>query len=126
MGFNAELFGVETDVVTPNIDALARAGTIFKQAYVAHPFCGPSRMALLAGRMPHTYGGQKNLPDVSKNLEDYNSKGIPENETLMSTALKKAGYATACIGKWHVGTSKPFHPNNRGFDEFYGFVGGGH
>ena len=47
VGFNAELFGVETDVVTPNIDALAKSGTIFKQAYVAHPFCGPSRMALL-------------------------------------------------------------------------------
>ncbi len=126
VGFNAELFGVETDVVTPNIDALARGGTIFKQAYVAHPFCGPSRMALLSGRMPHTYGGQKNLPDVAKQLENYNDLGIPENETLMSTVLKDAGYATACIGKWHIGSSKPFHPNARGFDEFYGFVGGGH
>ncbi|MDF1739654.1 MAG: sulfatase-like hydrolase/transferase [Verrucomicrobiales bacterium] len=126
VGFNAELFGVETDVVTPHIDALAKGGTIFKQAYVAHPFCGPSRMALLSGRMPHSYGGQKNLPDVSKNLENYNDLGIPENETLMSTVLKDGGYATACIGKWHVGSSKPFHPNTRGFDEFYGFVGGGH
>ena len=126
VGFNAKLFGVETDVVTPNIDALAKAGTIFKQAYVSHPFCGPSRMALLTGRMPHIYGGQKNLPDVAKNLEDYNSKGIPKNETLISTVLKNSGYATACVGKWHVGSSKPFHPNTRGFDEFYGFVGGGH
>ena len=126
VGFNAELFGVETDVVTPNIDALARQGTIFKQAYVAHPFCGPSRMALLSGRMPHCYSGQKNLPDVAKNLEDYNEKGIPENETLMSTVLQDSGYATSCIGKWHVGSSKSFHPNTRGFEEFYGFVGGGH
>ncbi len=126
VGFNAELFGAKTDVVTPNIDALARAGTIFKQAYVAHPFCGPSRMALLSGRMPHTYGGQKNLPDEAKNLEDYNEKGIPQSETLMSMVLQRAGYATACIGKWHLGSSRPFHPNARGFDEFYGFVGGGH
>lgn len=126
VGFNAEIFGVETDVVTPNIDELARGGTIFKQAYVAHPFCGPSRMGLLSGRMPHTYGGQKNLPDVAKNLENFNDLGIPKNETLMSTVLKEAGYATACIGKWHIGSSKPFHPNTRGFDEFYGFVGGGH
>lgn len=88
VGFNAKLFGVETDVVTPNIDALANRSTIFKQAYVAHPFCGPSRMALLSGRMPHCYGGQKNLPDFAKHLEDYNEKGIPENETLMSTVLK--------------------------------------
>ena len=67
VGFNAELFGVETDVVTPNIDALAKEGMIFKQAYVAHPFCGPSRMALLTGRMPHTFGGQKNLPNEALN-----------------------------------------------------------
>ena len=126
VGFNAELFGVETDIVTPNIDALAKQGTIFKQAYVAHPFCGPSRMGLLSGRMPHCYGGQKNLPDVAKNLEDFNAKGLPESETMMSTVLKDAGYATACIGKWHLGASKPFHPNTRGFDEFFGFIGGGH
>jgi len=126
VGFNADLFGVETDAVTPQIDKLAKQGTIFKQAYVSHPFCGPSRMGLMSGRMPHTFGGQKNLPDVVKNLEDYNSKGIPESETLMSTVLKSAGYSTACIGKWHMGSSFPFHPNTRGFDEFFGFVGGGH
>lgn len=126
VGFNAKLFGVETDVVTPNIDELAAGGTIFKQAYVAHPFCGPSRMALLSGRMPHTYGGQKNLPDFAKQLFDYNEKGIPESETLLSTVLQDSGYATACFGKWHLGFAKPFHPNARGFDEFFGFLGGGH
>ncbi|QDT66327.1 sulfatase-like hydrolase/transferase [Calycomorphotria hydatis] len=126
VGFNAELFDVETDVVTPNIDALAKRGTIFSQAYVAHPFCGPSRMGLFAGRMPHCFGGQKNLPDVAKNLEDYNEKGIPESETLMSTVLQRSGYRTACIGKWHMGDARPFHPNNRGFDYFFGFLGGGH
>ena len=91
-----------------------------------HPFCGPSRMGIMAGRMPHAYGGQKNLPDVAKNLEDYNEKGIPENETLISTVLKSNDYATECIGKWHLGSSTAFHPNSRGFDEFFGFVGGGH
>lgn len=126
VGFNADLFGVETDVVTPEIDSLARAGTIFRQAYVTHPFCGPSRMGLMSGRMQHAYGGQKNLPDVAKHLRDYNSKGIPESETLISTVLKEAGYSTGCIGKWHMGSSQPFHPNARGFDEFFGFVGGGH
>lgn len=126
VGFNAELFGVKTDVVTPNIDQLAKAGTIFKQAYVCHPFCGPSRMGLLSGRMPHTFGGQKNLPDHAKTLADFNERGIPTSETLMSTVLQRAGYATACIGKWHLGFNKPFHPNTRGFDEFYGFLGGGH
>jgi hypothetical protein len=89
VGFNAKHFGVKTDVVTPNLDELARRGTIFSQAYVAHPFCGPSRMALLSGRMPHCFGGQKNLPDVAKNLEDYNGKGIPESETLISSVLQR-------------------------------------
>ncbi|MDF1814014.1 MAG: sulfatase-like hydrolase/transferase [Verrucomicrobiales bacterium] len=126
VGFNAELFGVKTDVVTPKIDDLARKGTIFKQAYVAHPFCGPSRMALLSGRMPHCYGGQKNLSDIAKNLHDYNEKGLPLSETLISTVLQRSGYSTACFGKWHIGSSKPFHPNNRGFNEFFGFLGGGH
>jgi len=126
VGFNAKHYGVDTDVVTPNLDALAKRGTIFSQAYVAHPFCGPSRMALLSGRMPHTFGGQKNLPDVAKNLEDYNEKGVPENETLISTVLQQSGYRTSCIGKWHMGDAKAFHPNTRGFDEFFGFLGGGH
>tara|TARA_R110002049_G_scaffold2750_4_gene21916 strand:+ start:62608 stop:64143 length:1536 start_codon:yes stop_codon:yes gene_type:complete len=126
VGFNADLFGVETDVVTPEIDALARAGTIFKQAYVAHPFCGPSRMGLLSGRMPHVFGGQKNLPDEAKKLHDFNEKGIPESETLISKVLQDSGYNTACIGKWHLGSAKSFHPNRRGFDQFFGFLGGGH
>lgn len=126
VGYNAELFSVKTDVVTPNIDRLAKAGTIFNQAYVAHPFCGPSRMALLSGRMPHTFGGQKNLPNHAVGLADFNQKGIPTSETLMSTVLQRAGYATMCVGKWHLGYIKPFHPNTRGFDEFYGFLGGGH
>lgn len=126
VGFNAKYFGVETDVVTPNLDRMASEGTIFSQAYVAHPFCGPSRMALLSGRMPHCFGGQKNLPDAAKDLADYNEKGIPVSETLISSVLQKANYQTGCIGKWHLGDSKPFHPNTRGFDEFYGFLGGGH
>lgn len=126
VGFHAQHFGVLCDVPTPNLDALAKAGMIFPQAYVAHPFCGPSRMAILSGQMPHRFGGQKNLPDVAKNLEDYNQKGIPEEKVLLSSVLQQAGYATACIGKWHLGTAKPFHPLARGFDEFYGFLGGGH
>ena len=126
VGFNANHFGVPTDVVTPHIDSLAKQGTIFPQAYVSHPFCGPSRMALLSGRMPHCYGGQKNLPDVAKDLRDYNHKGIPESETLISSVLQRSGYRTACIGKWHLGDAKPFHPVTRGFDEFFGFLGGGH
>ena len=88
VGFNAELFGLETDVVTPNIDALAKESTVFRQAYVAHPFCGTSRMALLSGRMPHCFGGQKNLPNEALNLEDYNEKGI----SPASPSRRKSNY----------------------------------
>jgi arylsulfatase A-like enzyme len=70
-------------------------------------------MALLSGRMPHPFGGQKNLPDVAKDLQDYNDKGIPESETLVSTVLQDAGYYTGCLGKWHLGTAAAFHPNAR-------------
>lgn len=126
VGFNAKHFGIDTDVVTPHIDALAKQGMIFTQAYVAHPFCGPSRMGLLSGRMPHCFGGQSNLPDVARNVRDFNQKGIPTSETLFSRVLQRSGYRTACVGKWHLGDSKPFHPLTRGFDEFFGFLGGGH
>lgn len=124
--FNAAHFGVTTDAVTPHLDQLAQEGVMFTQAYVSHPFCGPSRMALLSGRMPHRFGGQKNLPNHSLELLDYNDKGIPESEVLISTVLQQSGYRTGCVGKWHLGYKRPFHPNERGFDQFYGFLGGGH
>ena len=126
VGFNAKQFNVDTDAQTSNLDALAKDGMVFTQAYVAHPFCGPSRMALFSGRMPHAFGGQKNLPDFSKGLKDYNKRGIPESEILLSSVLQQSGYRTACVGKWHLGYSRPFHPLSRGFDEFFGFLGGGH
>ncbi|MFG0267563.1 MAG: sulfatase-like hydrolase/transferase [Rhodopirellula sp. JB055] len=126
VGFNAAHFGVPTDVVTPHLDQLAKEGVMFTQAYVSHPFCGPSRMALLSGRMPHCFGGQKNLPNESLQLLDYNEKGIPESEVLISSVLQQSGYRTGCFGKWHLGSERPFHPNQRGFEEFYGFLGGGH
>ncbi|KLU01925.1 N-acetylgalactosamine 6-sulfate sulfatase (GALNS) [Rhodopirellula islandica] len=126
VGFNAAHFGVQTDVVTPHLDQLANEGVMFTQAYVSHPFCGPSRMALLSGRMPHCFGGQKNLPNESLDLLDYNDKGIPETEVLISSVLQQAGYRTGGVGKWHLGCKRPYHPNQRGFDQFYGFLGGGH
>ncbi|TKB43674.1 sulfatase-like hydrolase/transferase [Thalassotalea mangrovi] len=116
VGFNNQ----QTDVVTPNLDALANNGLVFNSAYVAHPFCGPSRAALMTGRYPHKIGSQFNLPVGGS------STGIDVNETFISKTLQQAGYFTGAIGKWHLGELEPYHPNNRGFDEFYGFLGGGH
>ena len=76
VGFNAELFDVETDVVTPHLDEIAKAGMVFKQAYVAHPFCGPSRMGLMTGRIPHCFGGQKTSPMWQKTLRTTTKKAF--------------------------------------------------
>lgn len=126
LGYADVGFNGATDLLTPEIDALANAGTVFSSAYVTHPFCGPSRMGLLSGRYPHHIGSPFNLPPTGSDFDRYDHQGIPVSETLISTVLQQAGYQTSAIGKWHLGTAAEFHPNRRGFDDFYGFLGGGH
>lgn len=141
VGFNADLFGEkETSTespATPNIDSLANNGIICTQAYIPHPFCGPSRMGILAGRYPHQFGGSKNQPYEIKDLpsqevrnnwgyEAANDLGIATNETTIATVLQDAGYHTGAWGKWHAGGGSHYHPNDRGFDYWYGHLGGGH
>ncbi len=109
----------EADIYTPSIDALAHEGTVFTQAYVSHPYCGPSRASLMTGRMPHTIGSQFNLADYTK-------QGVPTQETFFSNVLQNAGYKTGIVGKWHLGNEPQYRPNQRGFDYFYGMLGGGH
>ncbi|MGK0238386.1 MAG: arylsulfatase B [Candidatus Pelagisphaera sp.] len=126
LGYSDVGFNGATDIRTPELDRLAKAGTIFSSAYVAHPFCGPSRMGFMAGRYPHEFGAPFNLPNPGLGIEAFNRKGIPTSEVLISATLQKAGYFTGAIGKWHMGIDPQFHPNVRGFDDFYGFLGGGH
>ncbi|TXG35141.1 sulfatase-like hydrolase/transferase [Seonamhaeicola maritimus] len=128
VGFNRDAynstypFPAERGVIpTPNIDALANNGIICTNAHVAHPFCGPSRVGLLTGIMPHRIGAQYNLPnDITTTL------GVPTNETYFSNLLQGANYNTAAIGKWHLGFSDgSYQPLDRGFDYFFGMLGGG-
>ncbi len=126
LGYADVGFNGAQDIQTPTLDRLAQSGTIFTSAYVCHPFCGPSRMGLMTGRYPHCFGAPYNLPPSKLGMEEYANEGIPTSETLISTVLKRAGYYTGAIGKWHMGFAPPFHPNVRGFDDFYGFLGGGH
>jgi len=126
LGYSDVGFNGATDIRTPELDQLAHNGVVFPAAYVAHPFCGPSRMSLMAGRYSHKFGGPFNLPNPGLGIEEYNAKGIPESETLISTTLQRAGYSTGAVGKWHMGINPEFHPNVRGFDDYYGFLGGGH
>lgn len=122
MGYADAGFTGATDIKTPNLDALASAGVVFTQGYATHPFSGPSRAGLLSGRYQHRFGFEENPAYDPAN----NYLGLDVNEVLFPERIQKAGYVTGGVGKWHLGASLPFHPNKRGFDYFYGFLGGGH
>ena len=122
LGYADVGFNGSKDIVTPSLDKLANNGMIFTSAYVTHPFCGPSRASIMTGRYPHVIGTPYNLRDDGSR-PDF---GVPVEETYMSNVLQSAGYYTAAIGKWHLGFDPEYQPNNRGFDEFYGFLAGGH
>jgi arylsulfatase A-like enzyme len=108
------------NVVTPNIDAIAADGVRFTNAYVSAPQCSPARAGLLTGRYQERFGHEVNLSPADDRF------GLPLTETTIADRLKKAGYATGLVGKWHLGTDPPFHPLRRGFEEFFGFLGGSH
>ncbi|CDF79827.1 arylsulfatase [Formosa agariphila KMM 3901] len=110
------------DIETPNLDQLANNGVKFTNGYVTHPYCGPSRAGLITGRYQARFGLEINL--TNSYFDAYN--GLPTTEKTFGTRLKTAGYRTGIIGKWHLGGAYNFHPNNRGFDYFYGFLSGGH
>src|SRR5512144_157859 len=100
-------------IATPNLDRMAAEGARFRNFYSASPVCSPSRASLLTGRYPTRCGMPSVLPASSQD-------GLPESETTMAQMLKTAGYATACIGKWHLGSQSQFLPTRRGFDEYLG------
>ncbi|MCX7819875.1 MAG: sulfatase-like hydrolase/transferase [Kiritimatiellae bacterium] len=111
------------DIATPNLDRLAAEGIRFEAAYVTAPYCAPSRAALLTGRYPTRYGFEFN-PTGTQNCDP--AIGLPRSEPTLAEALRAVGYATAAIGKWHLGGTPPYHPLRRGFDEFFGFLHEGH
>lgn len=100
------------DIPTPHIDSLASNGVKFSQGYVAATYCSPSRAGLMTGRYPTRFGHEFNA--VAR------ASGLSLKETTMADRLKKLGYDTCAIGKWHLGDSEPYHPTARGFDEFFG------
>ena len=110
-------------ISTPNIDSIARLGVRFTNGYVSAPYCSPSRAGLLTGRYQNRFGHELN-PVGEQNLLPH--VGLPETETSMAARLKKLGYTTALIGKWHLGGASQFHPLRRGLDEFFGFLHEGH
>lgn len=106
------------DIPTPNLDALAASGVRFTSGYISGPYCSPTRAGLLTGRYQTRFGHEFN-PDAG-------SAGLPLTEETIANRLKAAGYATGLVGKWHLGAAPACQPQHRGFDEFYGFLGGSH
>lgn len=105
------------DILTPNLDKLAAEGTWFSQGYASASVCGPSRAGLLTGVYQQRMGVYGN----------WDQGGIPESQPMIFEMLKKAGYQTAAIGKWHVGAAREAQrPGSRGVDFFYGFLWGSH
>ena len=111
------------DGLTPRLDALAQQGTRFSQGYVTAPFCAASRAALLTGRYQTRFGFEFN-PIGARNADP--AIGLPPGELTIADRLRGVGYATALIGKWHLGGTDRYHPQRRGFDEFFGFLHEGH
>ena len=110
------------DFETPNLDALAASGVRLTQGYVSHPYCSPSRAGLLTGRHQQRFGHEHN----PRYDEGDRETGTDVDEAMLPALLEGTGYRTGIIGKWHVGAGEPFRPLARGFDEFFGFLGGGH
>lgn len=102
-----------SDIETPYLDRMADEGIRLTQYCSSSAVCTPARAGLLTGRYPTRMG----LPRV---LDPPETTGLPETETTIAQMLKRVGYATMCVGKWHLGTPAQFLPVNRGFDEYYG------
>jgi len=109
------------DIPTPHIDSLAKNGVRCTSGYVSGPYCSPTRAGLMTGRYQQRFGHEFNPgPNPGGDV------GLPLDQATLADRLKQAGYATGMVGKWHLGNERKFHPLNRGFQEYYGFLGGAH
>lgn len=118
-GYNE--FGINGSkaIATPRIDSIARNGIRFSQGYVSGSVCSPTRAGLLTGRYQHRFGHEFNFPPVLSEVT-----GLNLGETTLADVLKGAGYRTIAVGKWHLGYAARFHPMQRGFTDYYGFLQG--
>ncbi|SFD52340.1 Arylsulfatase A [Algibacter lectus] len=108
------------DLETPNIDALAKSGVILTDAHVSATVCAPSRAGLMTGKYQQRFGFEAN----GTGFGDSGDIGLSDDVSTMADVFKANGYKTLALGKWHLGADKSDHPNQRGFDEFFGFEAG--
>lgn len=111
------------DVPTPHIDSIARNGTRCTNGYVSCPVCSPTRAGLMTGRYQQRFGHEFNPGPAAKAEANF---GLPLSQTTIADLMKRLGYRTGLVGKWHLGYQPKYHPLERGFDEYFGFLGGAH
>lgn len=104
----------ETKFKTPHIDRMAAEGMKFTDFYVTAPVCSPTRSSLMTGCYPRRVGMHQHV------LFPHSKRGLNPSEVTVAEILKSVGYATACVGKWHLGHQKPWLPTRQGFDYYYG------
>lgn len=105
------------DLKTPHLDALAKGGARFTNAYVTGSVCGPTRAGLVSGRYQQRHSYDSNPRPA---------EGLNLKEATLADVFRANGYATGAIGKWHLGQAPEYRPERRGFDEFFGFYGAMH
>jgi arylsulfatase A-like enzyme len=114
-----------SQIKTPNIDRIAAEGVQFTDGYVSAPVCAPSRAGFITGRYQQRFGVQYNQGENVPG-HDPQFNGLTVGEKTLADRLKAVGYTSGLIGKWHLGDRPQFHPTKRGFDEFWGMIGGHH
>lgn len=113
-----------TVIATPHIDELAQQGVRLTDGYVSAAVCSPTRAGLFTGRYQSRFGYEYN-PTANYASGPDAALGLPRDQGTLGNLMQDAGYVTGLIGKWHLGALEHYHPLNRGFDEFFGILGGG-
>lgn len=117
MGYN-DMGAYGGRIPTPNLDSLAAGGVRMTNGYATAAVCAPSRAGLLVGRAQTRFGFEFNPVGRDEGL------GVALGETTVAQTMKSAGYRTGAVGKWHIGQSAGYHPMDRGFDSYFGVLGG--
>jgi arylsulfatase A-like enzyme len=113
----------QQEIPTPNIRSIGNSGVTFSNGYVSCPVCSPTRAGLITGLYQQRFGHEFNPGPARAAADNF---GLPLDQVTLADRLKKQGYATGMVGKWHLGYLPQYHPTKRGFDEYFGFLGGAH
>ena len=122
LGYADVGFNGSTEIPTPNIDRIANEGVKFTNGYVSYPVCGPSRAGIITGRYQDRFGFSLNPLFTPNDAQS----GLPTEEETIAEALAKANYKSVALGKWHLGAHPSQRPLQVGFNDFFGFLSGGH